>query len=172
MKKYLLLIVFLLCSVEFMPSAMAQTMNICINNPIPPGFVITRIFSDNNCYSVATSNNTYEIQIPPQSGTINVCKNSPIPSGFVITRIFTNISNCYAVATSNNTYELTKVPFSENMEVCNNSQIPDSYVVTDSYPSDNCSALGGNYNTYSILNEFPEELTNEFEEDTSELISQ
>lgn len=124
------------------PPASSTSVMCEIGGPVPLGFVVLSVGSNNGCGSVTT---TYSIRRPSTSVGVRttICLQSPVPAGFVV------VSNTESAANCGNTARrlLITNPGEPNpsnpITICaNNSTVPSGFTVLAEGSSTTCG--GGN----------------------------
>ena len=74
----------------------AAALTVCANEPVPEGYVVTRVYPSQTCYNNGgpVDYDTYDIEIPQGTGPKTVCSVSNVPAGWVVTSVTTS-QTCY-----------------------------------------------------------------------------
>jgi hypothetical protein len=111
------------------PASAATSRDICSNQPIPAGYVITAWRTASACHTQGNTPNTVTIRAYAGLSVLDACINQPIPPGFVVTAYKTSDA-CSAISgNSINTSTFRAYADRVSLDACTNQPIPPGFVI-------------------------------------------
>ena len=83
------------------PVGSATAFNMCMKNPVPPGYVVTARLKTDDCSGMGTTLNTVTIDKVEGKSSMSICMLNEIPAGSSVVRVMpigSNTRSCMARA--------------------------------------------------------------------------